>query len=221
MVAEIAKLHENTFRAVNIALANELALMCDRLGISPWEVIEAASSKPFGFLPHFPGPGLGGDCIPVVPHFLAWRLREYGYAAQLIEAAHEINARMPLHVVQKVSDALNDSGLPIKGSRLLVLGVAYKANVHDTRESPSLEVMRQLIQRGGDVRYCDPWVDAVELDGQTHHSVSWSPDEVRTADCVIVLTQHREFVEQPFWDGAKLVVDTRNVVPPGPTVYSI
>ena len=115
MVAETAKLHENTFRAVNIALANELALMCDRLGISPWEVIEAASSKPFGFLPHFPGPGLGGDCIPVVPHFLAWRLREYGYSAQLIEAAHEINARMPNHVVQKVSDALNEHGLPIKG----------------------------------------------------------------------------------------------------------
>jgi len=221
MVAEIAKLHENTFRAVNIALANELALMCDRLGISPWEVIEAASSKPFGFLPHYPGPGLGGDCIPVVPHFLAWRLREYGYAAQLIEAAHEINARMPLHVVQKVSDALNNAGLPIKGSRLLLLGVAYKANVHDTRESPSLEVMRQLVHRGGDVRYCDPWVDHVELDGQTHRSVQWTADEVRAADCVIVLTQHREFLERPLWDGAKLVVDTRNVVPPGPTVYSI
>jgi UDP-N-acetyl-D-glucosamine dehydrogenase len=221
MVAEIAKLHENTFRAVNIALANELALMCDRLGISPWEVIEAASSKPFGFLPHYPGPGLGGDCIPVVPHFLAWRLREYGYAAQLIEAAHEINTRMPLHVVQKVSDALNDAGLPIKQSRLLLLGLAYKANVHDTRESPSLEVMRQLIQRGGDVRYCDPWVDHVELDGELHRSVPWSVDEVQSADCVIVLTQHRQFLEQPLWDGAKLVVDTRNVVPPGPTVYSI
>ena len=170
MVAETAKLHENTFRAVNIALANELALMCDRLGISPWEVIEAASSKPFGFLPHFPGPGLGGDCIPVVPHFLAWRLREYGYAAQLIEAAHEINARMPLHVVQKVSDALNDQGLPIKGARLLLLGVAYKGNVHDTRESPSLEVMNQLVSRGGDVRYCDPWVPFVDLEGTRHET---------------------------------------------------
>jgi UDP-N-acetyl-D-glucosamine dehydrogenase len=221
MVAEIAKLHENTFRAVNIALANELALMCDRLEISPWEVIEAASSKPFGFLPHYPGPGLGGDCIPVVPHFLAWRLREYGYAAQLIEAAHEINARMPLHVVQKVSDALNDAGLPIKGSRLLLLGVAYKANVHDTRESPSLEVMRQLINRGGDVRYCDPWVETVELDGHTHRSVAWTADEVRAADCVIVLTQHREFLEEPHWREARLVVDTRNVVPPGPTTHSI
>jgi UDP-N-acetyl-D-glucosamine dehydrogenase len=221
MVAETAKLHENTFRAVNIALANELALMCDRLGISPWEVIEAASSKPFGFLPHFPGPGLGGDCIPVVPHFLAWRLREYGYAAQLIEAAHEINARMPQHVVSKISDALNDQSLPIKGSRLLLLGVAYKANVHDTRESPSLEVMNQLFARGADVRYCDPWVSFIELEGVLHESVEWTAEEVRAADCVVVLTPHREFVEQPFWDEARLVVDTRNVVPPGPTVYSI
>jgi UDP-N-acetyl-D-glucosamine dehydrogenase len=221
MVAETAKLHENTFRAVNIALANELALMCDRLGISPWEVIEAASSKPFGFLPHFPGPGLGGDCIPVVPHFLAWRLREYGYAAQLIEAAHEVNARMPNHVVQKVSDALNDHGLPIKGSRLLLLGVAYKGNVHDTRESPSLEVMNQLLSRGGDVRYCDPWVPFVELDGVRHETVPWSQEEVRAADCVVLLTPHREFSDQPFWEEARLVVDTRNVVPPGPNVHSI
>ena len=221
MVAETAKLHENTFRAVNIALANELALMCDRMGISPWEVIEAASSKPFGFLPHYPGPGLGGDCIPVVPHFLAWRLREYGYSARLIEAAHEINAAMPLFVVQKISDALNDSGLPIKGSRLLLLGMAYKADVHDTRESPSLEIMRQLIQRGGDVRYCDPWVPEVELDGTTHRSVDWSTDEVAAADCVVVLTPHTSFSEQPLWDRAKLIVDTRHAVPDGPTVHQI
>jgi UDP-N-acetyl-D-glucosamine dehydrogenase len=221
MVAETAKLHENTFRAVNIALANELALMCDRLGISPWEVIEAASSKPFGFLPHFPGPGLGGDCIPVVPHFLAWRLREYGYAAQLIEAAHEVNARMPNHVVQKVSDALNDHGLPIKGARLLLLGVAYKGNVHDTRESPSLEVMKQLLARSGDVRYCDPWVPFVDLDGVRHETVPWSAEEVRAADVIVVLTAHREFAEQPFWEDARLVVDTRNLVPPGRNVHSI
>ena len=143
-VAETAKLHENTFRAVNIALANELALMCDRLGISVWEVIDAAGTKPFAFLPHYPGPGLGGDCIPVVPHFLAWRLREYGYSAQLIDAAHEVNASMPQYVVQKMADALNESGRPIKGSRILLLGVAYKADVNDTRESPSLEVLRQL-----------------------------------------------------------------------------
>jgi UDP-N-acetyl-D-glucosamine dehydrogenase len=221
MVAETAKLHENTFRAVNIALANELALMCDRLGISAWEVIEAASTKPFGFLPHHPGPGLGGDCIPVVPHFLAWRLREYGYSAQLIDAAHEINAHMPLYVVQKIADALNSVGRPIKGTRLLLLGMAYKADVHDTRESPSLEVMRQLITRGGDVVYCDPYVPSFELDDEVHESVEWSEDQVRAADCVVVLTQHRQFLDERHWDAAALVVDTRNVVSPGPHVTHI
>src|SRR3954449_9857053 len=177
-VAETAKLHENTFRAVNIALANELALMCDRLGISVWEVIDAAKTKPFAFLAHYPGPGLGGDCIPVVPHFLSWRLREYGYSAQLIDAAHEVNAHMPQHVIQKVADALNDQGRAIKGSRLLLLGMAYKPDVHDTRESPSLEILRQLVTRGGDVRYCDPWVERVDLDDEHHETVGWSAEEV-------------------------------------------
>src|SRR3954471_15907157 len=161
MVAETAKLHENTFRAVNIALANELALMCDRLGISAWEVIDAASSKPFGFLPHYPGPGLGGDCVPVVPHILSWRMREYGYSAKLIDAANEVNASMPGHVIQKVADALNDLGRPIKGARILLLGMAFKSDVEDVRESPSQEIMFQLIGRGADVRFCDPLVAAV------------------------------------------------------------
>jgi UDP-N-acetyl-D-glucosamine dehydrogenase len=221
MVAETAKLHENTFRAVNIALANELALMCDRLGISAWEVIEAASTKPFGFLAHYPGPGLGGDCIPVVPHFLAWRLREYGYSAQLIAAAHDNTPNRPHHVVQRVADALNDAGKPIRGSRLLLLGMAYKADVHDIRESPSLEVLRQLEARGADVRYCDPWVDEVEVDGKRHRSVKWSADEVRASDCVVMLTPHREFLQTPLWHEATSIVDTRNVVPPGPGVRSI
>jgi UDP-N-acetyl-D-glucosamine dehydrogenase len=221
MVAETAKLHENTFRAVNIALANELALMSDRLGISPWEVIEAASTKPFAFMPHYPGPGLGGDCIPVVPHFLAWRLREYGYSAQLIEAAHEINASMPRYVVQKISDALNEQGRPIKGTRFLLLGMAYKADVHDTRESPSVEVMHQLLARGGDVRYCDPWVSELHLDGVRHESVPWAEECVREAECVVMLTQHRQFLERPLWEHARLIVDTRNVVPAGPNVRRI
>jgi UDP-N-acetyl-D-glucosamine dehydrogenase len=223
-VAETAKLHENTFRAVNIALANELALMCDRLGISAWEVIDAAASKPFAFLPHYPGPGLGGDCIPVVPHFLAWRLREYGYSARIIDAAHEVNASMPLHVIQKISDALNDAGKSIKGSRLLLLGMAYKPDVHDTRESPSLEIMRQLLARGGDIHYCDPWVETLELDGTLHGTVDWSAEEVGEADCVVMLTPHRQFLEQPLWQGAPLVVDTRNViadVADGPVVWRI
>ncbi len=220
-VAETAKIHENTFRAVNIALANELALMCDKLGISAWEVIEAAATKPFAFLTHYPGPGLGGDCIPIVPHYLAWRLREYGYSAQLIEAAHEVNARMPMYVVQKVGDALNDAAKPIKGSKILLLGVAYKANVHDTRESPSFEVMRQLLLRGGDVSYSDPWVSEFELDGVLHSSVEWSAERVAGADCVVLLTQHGEFLEQPLWDRAALIVDTRNVVPDGDNVKRI
>jgi UDP-N-acetyl-D-glucosamine dehydrogenase len=221
MVAETAKLHENTFRSVNIALANELALMCDRLGISVWEVIEAAGTKPFSFMAHYPGPGLGGDCIPVVPHFLAWRLREYGYSAQLIDAAHEVNAQMPIYVVQKIGDALNDVGRPINDSRILLLGVAYKQNVHDTRESPSLEVMRQLLARGGDVIYCDPWVEEIELEGVIHRSVEWSSTQVRDADCVVVLTPHRQFLDEPHWQDAKLIVDTRNVVPDGPHVRSL
>jgi UDP-N-acetyl-D-glucosamine dehydrogenase len=220
-VAETAKIHENTFRAVNIALANELALMCDKLGISAWEVIEAAATKPFAFLTHYPGPGLGGDCIPIVPHYLAWRLREYGYSAQMIEAAHEVNARMPIYVVQKVGDALNDVGRPIKDSKILLLGVAYKANVHDTRESPSFEIMRQLIARSGDVSYCDPWVPEFELDGVLHSSVDWSPERMAEADCVVLLTQHGQFLEQPLWDEARLIVDTRNVVPDGDNVKRI
>jgi UDP-N-acetyl-D-glucosamine dehydrogenase len=221
MVAETAKLHENTFRAVNIALANELAQICDHLGISVWEVIDAAASKPFGFLPHYPGPGLGGDCIPVVPHFLSWRLREYGYSAQLIDTAHEINAQMPNYVVGKIADGLNDLGMPIKASRFLLLGMAYKPNIHDTRESPSLEVMRQLLLRGGEVSYSDPWVPEFELDGARHHSVEWSADAVRDTDCIVMLTAHREFLEQPHWKDARLIVDTRNVIPPGPSVRTI
>src|SRR3954465_15761220 len=213
MVAETAKIHENTFRAVNIALANELALMCDRLGISARGALQGAGTKPFAFLTHYPGPGLGGDCIPIVPHYLAWRLREYGYSAQMIEAAHEVNARMPIYVVSKISDALNDAGPPIKGARILLLGMAYKPDVHDTRESPSLEIMRQLLQRGGNVVFCDDWVPTVELDGATHETLTWSAETVREADCVVVLTPHTEFLQQPLWDDAKLIVDTRNVVP--------
>jgi len=222
VVAETAKLHENTFRAVNIALANELALMCDKLDISAWEVIEAAATKPFAFLPHYPGPGLGGDCIPVVPHFLSWRLREYGYSARLIDAAHEVNAQMPVHVIQKIADALNDQGRAIKGSRLLLLGMAYKPDVHDTRESPSIEIFRQLLARGGDVKFVDPWVPLVELDGERHYTVDWSDEEVRNADCVIMLTPHSEFMDETHWRQSRLIVDTRNVIPDDqPNVWRI
>ncbi|MBI5105450.1 MAG: nucleotide sugar dehydrogenase, partial [Solirubrobacterales bacterium] len=222
--AELVKLHENTFRAVNIGLANELALMCDRLGVSAWEVIDAAATKPFAFLPHYPGPGLGGDCIPVVPHFLAWRLREYGYSARLIDAAHEINASMPIHVVQKVADALNDAGKPIKGSKLVLLGMAYKADVHDTRESPSLDIMQRLLDRGADAVYVDPWVDVVNLgDHGIHTGVEWSAEVCRDADAVILLTPHTRFLEEPLWREASLLVDTRNAIADGqgPKVWRI
>lgn len=220
-VAETAKLHENTFRAVNIALANELARMCDRLGTSAWEVIDVAATKPFAFLPHYPGPGLGGDCMPVVPHFLSHRLKEYGFSTRLIDAAHEVNASMPLHVIQRIADALNDGGRSIKRSRLLLLGMAYKPNVHDTRESPSLEIMRQVLARGGDVRYCDRWVPLVELDAVRHYSVAWSPEEVARAECVVMLTAHRRFLDEPYWRDAHVVVDTRNVVDRVANLWSI
>jgi UDP-N-acetyl-D-glucosamine dehydrogenase len=220
-VAETAKLHENTFRAVNIALANELALMCDRLGISAWEVIDAAATKPFAFLPHYPGPGLGGDCIPVVPHFLSWRLREYGYSTRLIEAAYEVNSSMPLHVLQKIADALNEHGKPIKRSRVLLLGVAYKPEVHDTRESPSLEILRQLRQRGADVHFCDPWVPVLDIGEEREYGVAWSDEEMDRADCVVMLTPHQVFFDEPKWPLADLIVDTRNVVPDGHNVWRI
>src|SRR3954453_22905756 len=212
-VAETAKLHENTFRAVNIALANELALMCDRLGISVWEVIDAAKTKPFAFLAHYPGPGLGGDCIPVVPHFLSWRLREYGYSAQLIDAAHAVNSDMPLHVAGKVVDALNDVGRSVKGSRILVLGVTYKPDVHDTRESPALEIIRELDRRGGSVHYCDPYVESVLVGDRLHERRPWSFAEMAEADCIVMLVPHREFLERPHWRKAELLVDAGNHLP--------
>lgn len=221
MVAELAKLHENTFRAVNIALANELALMCDHLGVSAWEVIDAAATKPFAFLPHYPGPGLGGDCIPVVPHFLSWRLREYGYSARMIDTAHDINANMPTHVVHKIADALNAQGRAINGARILVLGAAYKADVHDTRESPSLTIMQDLLARGADLRYCDPWVPTIPLDDAVLESVNWSVEEVVAADCVVMLTPHKHFLDERHWEKAELVVDTRNVIPAAPHVWRI
>jgi UDP-N-acetyl-D-glucosamine dehydrogenase len=195
--------------------------MCDHKGISAWEVIEAAQTKPFGFLAHYPGPGLGGDCIPTVPHFLAARLREYGYSAQIITAAHEINQHMPVYVLHKIVDALNADGRAINGSRLLLLGMAYKPDVADTRESPSLEIMRQLASRGADVVYCDPHVPKLELEGKLYCSVPWSADEVRAADGVVVLTAHSLFLDEPLWSDARRLVDTRNVAPNGPSVTRI
>jgi UDP-N-acetyl-D-glucosamine dehydrogenase len=221
MVAETAKLHENTFRAVNIALANELALMCDKLGISPWEVIEAAASKPFGFLPHYPGPGLGGDCIPVVPHFLSYRLRECGYQTRMIDAAHEINTAMPGFVVDLVTRALNDRGMAVRDARILLCGVAYKPNVSDLRESPALVIFEQLQRRGAQIAYSDPHVASVTVGDYVYSSTPWDPAIVRSADVVVMLTPHDEFLAAPHWEAAATVVDTRNVVASGVGVYRL
>jgi UDP-N-acetyl-D-glucosamine dehydrogenase len=220
-VAELAKLYENTFRQVNIALANELALMCQRLGVSAWDVIDAASSKPFGFMPHYPGPGLGGDCIPVVPHFLSYRMREHGYDPRMIEAAHEINTSMPGVVADLVAKALNDRGQAVRDARILLCGVAYKPNVSDLRESPALVVFEELRRRGADLTYADPHVSSVTVGDYVYRAVPWSVASVLSADVVVTLTPHDEFVEAPYWNAARTVVDTRNVVAPREGVYRL
>ena len=212
-VAEMTKLLENTFRAVNIGLVNEMALMCNRLDIDVWEVIEAAASKPFGFMPFFPGPGLGGHCIPVDPHYLSWKLKTLNYNARFIEVASEINTAMPLHVTQRIADALNDDGKAVRGARVLVLGVAFKRDVDDTRESPALDVLALLLEKGADIRYHDPHVPQLRLpEGQLLRSQALEAEELAAADCVVVITDHSVIDWQLVADHSELVVDTRHVV---------
>jgi len=216
-VAEMVKLLENTFRAVNIGLVNELALMCDRLEIDVWEVVEAAATKPFGFMPFFPGPGLGGHCIPIDPFYLSWKARENGFEARFIELAGHVNASMPHFVVEKIADALNTRRKAINGSSVLVAGVAYKRDIDDIRESPSLDVMTLLKAKGARVGYADPhvptlarsaWPGGVELE-----SVALTPAAVAAFDCVAILTDHRAFDYEMLVRAADLVVDTRNAIP--------
>ena len=209
-VAETAKLLENTFRAVNVALANEMALMCERLGIDVWEVIDAAATKPFGFMPFYPGPGLGGHCIPIVPHYLAWKLKTLGYEARFIALADEVNSERPGHVVNRIADALNDEAKPLRGSRIVVLGVTYKPDVADTRESPPLEVLSLLLAKGADAVYHDPHVPAVELDGRRLESVALDERTLGEADCVVVATDHRGYDWDRIAEHSRLLVDTRN-----------
>jgi UDP-N-acetyl-D-glucosamine dehydrogenase len=208
--AEMVKLLENTFRSVNIALVNEIALMCDRLGLEVWEVIDAAATKPFGFMPFYPGPGLGGHCIPIDPHYLAWKLRTLNYQARFIELASEINGSMPEHVVGKVADALNDHRKSIRGSRILLLGVAYKRDTSDTRESPALDLYRLLSRRGAKVTMADAHVREVPVDGDGVRTVDLAPETVKKQDCVVIVTDHSEVDYQWVVDHARLVVDTRN-----------
>ncbi len=222
-VAELAKLYENVFRNVNIALANEFALMCRRLEVNSREVIEAAATKPFGFLPFYPGPGIGGHCIAVDPFYLAWKMRLNGYEARFIRLADEINRAMPEHVVDLTIEALNQQRRCLNGARILALGVAYKRGVGDTRESPALEVLARFHEYGADVSYADPHVPSVLLDGTVLKAVGATDGNVADADCVVILTDHPEFDYARIVDVAKLVVDARNATwglatPPGRVV---
>ncbi|MCB9418918.1 MAG: nucleotide sugar dehydrogenase [Ardenticatenaceae bacterium] len=211
--AEMVKLLENTFRAVNIGLVNEVALMCDKLGLNVWEVVEAAATKPYGFMKFTPGPGVGGHCIPLDPHYLSWKLKTVNYTARFIELAAEVNSHMPDYVVGKVADALNTERKAINGSRVLILGVAYKPNVGDVRESPALDVIHLLRDRGAEVSYCDPYVADLTAEGLAMQSVDLTDEALRGADCVVVVTNHAAFDWNQVAAQAPLVVDTRNAVP--------
>jgi len=208
-VAELAKLYENVFRNVNIALANELALMCRQLGVSTREVIQAAATKPFGFMPFYPGPGIGGHCIGVDPAYLAWRMRLNGYEARFIHLADEINRAMPQYVVDLVSESLNRRRRCLNGARILALGIAYKRGVGDTRESPALEVMARLIGRGAVVEYADPHVPEIAFEGHSLKAVEVTDERLAEADCVVILTDHQEFDYARIVETSALVVDTR------------
>ncbi len=210
--AEMTKLLENTFRAVNIALVNEVAIMCDKLGIDVWEVVDAAATKPYGFMKFTPGPGVGGHCIPLDPHYLSWKLKTLNYNARFIQLAGEINSDMPRYWVEKVVDALNQAGKPLKGSNVLVLGVAYKKDVDDVRESPALDIIELLRQKGADVRYHDPYVAEFAHNG---HGLRSEPDlaqALAAADCVIVVTDHSVYDWATLARMPVAVVDTRHVV---------
>jgi UDP-N-acetyl-D-glucosamine dehydrogenase len=225
-VAEMVKLLENTFRAVNIGLVNELALMCDRLGIDVWEVVRAAATKPFGFMPFYPGPGLGGHCIPVDPFYLSWKARQSGFEARFIELAGAVNGAMPHYVVSLVSDALNGVRLPLNGSKVLVAGVSYKRDVDDIRESPALDLLGLLRARGADLSYSDPhvpslagrlWHNGVDL---THVDLAVARPE--SYDCIVIVTDHSRFDYGQLQRAAKVVVDTRNAITqPGSNVLRL
>jgi UDP-N-acetyl-D-glucosamine dehydrogenase len=209
-VAEMVKLFENTFRSVNIALVNELAIMCRRLGMSAWEVIGAAATKPFGFMAFYPGPGIGGHCLPSDPHYLSWRTRLAGYEAKFIAFADEINGGMPRYVLQLATDALNDRAKAVRGSRILALGVAYKAGVGDIRDSPALEIIEGFLARGAHLEYADPRVPQIQVGGQLLKSVAWAQADLSAYDLVVLLTAHPEFEAARLVRDARLVLDTRN-----------
>jgi UDP-N-acetyl-D-glucosamine dehydrogenase len=218
-VAEAAKLLENTFRAVNIGMANEMARLCYALNIDTWEVIRAAATKPFGFMPFYPGPGIGGHCIPLDPHYLSWKARQHGFDSRFIGLAEEVNSRMPDHVVQLVSDGLNEDRQAMNGARVLVLGVAYKKDIDDVRESPALSIIDRLRSKGCEVRYHDPFVPALRFDdahtqggGDPLNSIDLNDEEIKSADCVVIVTNHSNIDYRRVLDLAPIVVDTRNAL---------
>lgn len=216
-VAETVKLLENTFRSTNIGLVNELALMCDKLKIDVWEVIDAAATKPFGYMPFYPGPGLGGHCIPIDPFYLSWRAKSVGFEPRFIELAGQINASMPEYVITKISDALNSYGKPVNGSSILIIGVAYKANVDDIRESPALDIIRLLQEKGAKISYSDPYIPSLQLETrdkkqETLYSIPLTPATLSKTDCAVILTAHSVFDYPSIVRHAPLIVDTRNAL---------
>jgi UDP-N-acetyl-D-glucosamine dehydrogenase len=213
--AELVKLLENTFRSVNIGLVNEMAIVCDKLGVDVWEVIEAAATKPFGFMKFLPGPGLGGHCIPIDPHYLAWKMRGLNYKTRFIDLAGELNTEMPLFWVRKVVAALNSHSKAMRGSRILVIGVAYKRDIDDIRESPALDIIKLLEAEGAAVSYHDPFVPKFSEDDHTFTSVPLTAAAVAEADCVVVITDHTAIDWNMIARNARAVVDTRHVLPRG------
>lgn len=208
--AEMVKILENTFRAINIGLANEVAIMCNHLGIDVWEVMDAAASKPFGFMPFYPGPGLGGHCIPVDPHYLVWKLKLMNYDARFIQLADQINSSMPDLVVERITQALNLHKKAVNGSKVLVLGVAYKAGVNDCRESPALDVIKFLKKRGADIFYHDPYVPKLAIDGLDLESVPLLLNDLKSYDCITIITHHQQFDIKSILEKCQIFVDTRN-----------
>lgn len=208
--AELVKLLENTFRAVNIALVNEIAQIADRLGVNVWEVVDAAATKPFGFMKFTPGPGLGGHCIPVDPHYLSWKMRSLDYQARLIELAAEINAEMPGFVVEKVRSTLNTTKRAVNGSRILILGVAYKPDVDDVRESPALDIIRELEEDGAEVCFYDPHVPTIQWEGRSRRGVEFTDEVLEAADVVVLVTDHSAFDLERIVGSARILVDSRN-----------
>ena len=209
--AELVKLLENTFRSVNIGLVNEVALMCDRLEVDAWEIIDAAATKPFGFMPFYPGPGLGGHCIPIDPHYLSWKLKSLNYYSRFIELAGDINSHMPEYVLERITKALNNKNKSIKGSKIVLLGLAYKKDISDMRESPALDVMTLLMKQGGRIVYNDPYVPTVKLDGlKSMKSSKLTASMLKSADLVVILTNHTDYDYQWIVDNSKLIFDTRN-----------